>query len=198
MSIKDYIFDIPWIFIKLRAILQSGFKTEKAIIRERIPKNASVLDFGCGTGQYSELFESSKYVGVDVPGPHLNYAKRQFPKKTFITFSENFIVPSKSNFFDWVTCFAVVHHVPPDGAKVFREEVLRLLKRHGRILIVDPVPVANQKSLLSKSLLSFDRGHFPRLPRKVIEIFGKTVKVRENRTIKIGSYSMYVLVLEKK
>ncbi len=198
MSIKDYIFDIPWIFIKLRAILQSDFKIEKSIIQEHIPKNANVLDFGCGTGQYSGLFEDNKYVGVDVHGPHLNYAKKQFSKKTFITFSENFIVPQESNLFDWITCFAVVHHVPPEGIKVFREEILRLLKRHGRILIVDPVPVPNQKSLWSKFLLSFDRGRFPRIPEKVIEVFGKTVKVEENRTVKIGSYLMYILVLEKK
>jgi SAM-dependent methyltransferase len=198
MSIKDYIFDIPWIFIKLRAILQSDFKIEKSIIQEHIPKNANVLDFGCGTGQYSELFEDNKYAGVDVPGPHISYAKRRFPKKTFVTFNEDFIVPWRSSFFDWIICFAVIHHVPPEGTKVFREEILRLLKPRGKILIVDPVPVESQKSAWSKSLLSLDRGRFPRLPGKVIEIFDKTVKVKEDRTIKIGSYSMYVLVLEKK
>ena len=198
MGLRDIFFDIPWIFVKFRALLQGGFKTEKRIIRESIPRNAGVLDFGCGTGQYSELFEDDKYVGIDMQGPHLKYAKRQFPKKTFLLFDTEFTVPWKSAFFDWVICFAVVHHVPPDGTKRFREEILRLLKSKGRILIVDPVPVANQQSIWSKFLLSFDRGRFPRLPEKTIEMFGKSVKVAENNTIKIGSYTMYVLVLEKK
>ncbi len=198
MTIRDLIFDVPWIFVKSRSILHGGFRTEKGLIRSYINSVDHVLDFGCGTGQYSDLFDADKYVGVDLPGPHLRYAKKWYPAKTFLVFDTNFRVPWRSLSFDWVLCFAVVHHVPPNGVGRFQEEILRVLKPGGRMLIWDPTPVSRQESAWSKFLLTIDRGRFPRLPDSVIDMFRDAVRVEENRLIKAGPYNGYLLVMEKK
>jgi len=198
MTIRDLIFDIPWIFIKSRLLLHGGFRTEKGLIRSYVNPSDYVLDFGCGTGQYAELFTADKYVGIDMAGPHLQYARKQYPTKTFLAFDTDFRVPYKSFFFDWILCFAVVHHIPPDGVGRFREEIMRVLKPGGRMLILDHVPVFYQGSARAKFLLSIDRGRFPRLSETVIDMFEDAVKVKEHMQMKTGPYTDYLLILEKR
>ena len=198
MTIRNLIFDIPWIFIKSRSILHGGFQTEKGLIRSHVGPKEHVLDFGCGTGQYAELFDEKRYVGIDIAGSYLRYARKQYPTKTFLGFDKNFSVPRESLFFDWVLCFAVVHHVPHEGVERFCGEILRVLRRAGQILILDHLPVSQQGNAWSKFLLSIDRGHFPRSPESVIDMFGNAVRTKEKTLIKTGPYSDYLLVLEKR
>lgn len=198
MTVRDLIFDIPWIFRKSRSILHNDFKVERGLIHSSIGKADLVLDFGCGSGQYSELIEDEKYTGVDIDGPHLGHARAWYPRKRFLAFNENFGIPCGDGSFDWVICIAVVHHIPPNGVTRFRDEILRVLRQSGRILVWDPVPVPHQEGLLSKFLFSIDRGRFPRLPEAVIGLFGDAIAVKENTRVKAGPYSGYLLILEKK
>ena len=195
MGLKDLIFDIPWFFVNARSVLHNGFRVERSFLAGNLSRDSKVLDFGCGTGQFSVL--AALYAGVDIEGPHIRYAQRNFPGKEFVFFGGDFSVPLESELFDAVFCIHVVHHVPPEGERVFREEVLRLLKKGGRILIADHLPVANQGNVLSKFLLSIDRGKFPRLPEQTATIFGESVRIISKENVKSGPYSMYLLVLEK-
>jgi SAM-dependent methyltransferase len=195
MGLKNLIFDVPWFFVNARSVLHNGFRVEKEFIAGNLSGNSKVLDFGCGTGQFSVL--AANYAGVDIEGPHIRYAMRKFPEKDFAIFGADFSVPIESERFEAVFCIHVVHHVPPDGERVFREEVLRLLKTGGRILIVDHFPIANQGSVLSRFLLSIDRGKYPRLPEETATIFGASVRMVSKEYVKSGPYSMYLLVLEK-
>lgn len=58
----------PAIFIFLRNWFEGGFRRQKQILREYFKLNSgeSVLDIGCGTGEFSAFFGSAVYTGVDV------------------------------------------------------------------------------------------------------------------------------------
>lgn len=197
MTLKDFIFDIPWIFIGVRSLMQSGFKKEKKIIRENVPRDAKVLDFGCGTGQYAVLFDENSYYGVDIKGPSLEYAKRTFSNKTFLHFDDDFRVSLASDSFDWIICSAVIHHIPPSGETRFKSEIVRLLNKDGKILIIDIFPNAHQRTTLGRFLVSADRGKYPRMPEQTVRLFGEKMKSEKMQVIKAGPYLMYVLVLKK-
>lgn len=45
----------------------------------------NVLDFGCGIGSSSCLFDSATYLGVDCDNERIKYAKELYPNYSFIT-----------------------------------------------------------------------------------------------------------------
>ncbi len=46
-------------------------------IKKNINKKKYVLDFGCGTGFFSKLFNSKKYLGVDININFVSVAKKK-------------------------------------------------------------------------------------------------------------------------
>ncbi len=196
-TLKNLVFDFAWISDRIRGFLHNGFALEKKIIHATISSHAKVIDFGCGTGQFSKWFRDDCYVGIDIPGPHLCAARRRVPTKTFLEFDCSFNVPWKSHYFDWVLCFHVIHHVPPEGESKFEGEILRVLKRRGHVLLIDQLPAEYQSNKISQFLVHHDRGHFQRLPNQVIKLFTNTMRVKKEWTIRTGPYRYYVLILRR-
>ena len=42
------------------------YERKKEFLKKWIPEHVRVLDFGCGPGNFSELFKKDAYMGVDV------------------------------------------------------------------------------------------------------------------------------------
>lgn len=59
------------------------------------PRSLRTLDFGCGTGNFTDCFDS--YLGVDISESLLSFAKRAYPKKRFILLKHP--IPSESAIF---------------------------------------------------------------------------------------------------
>ncbi|MBU4310929.1 class I SAM-dependent methyltransferase, partial [bacterium] len=70
----------PFIYHK---IVRPKFAIKKYIlnvIKEEFDfENKKVLDFGCGTGSNSFIFDSSHYLGVDINKERIAYAQKLFP-----------------------------------------------------------------------------------------------------------------------
>ncbi len=60
----------------------------KKILRKYLPNSKSLLDLGCGTGQYSNLMTKLKLdvVGVDRSSSMLNIAKKKYKKNKRLSF----------------------------------------------------------------------------------------------------------------
>ncbi len=94
-----------------------------------------VLDYGCGTGEFSVFFDESGYVGVDSDCESVETARKRFPTKSFYVLEES---GWRSRMFDTIVMCAVMEHLKdPEGViSGFRP----LLNVPGRIVITSPNP----------------------------------------------------------
>jgi len=92
--------------------------------------NGDLLDVGCGTKPYQDLFSVKKYIGLDIDSTHtknLGVADYLYDGKKF---------PFTDASFDVVLCNQVFEHVfNPDE---FLAEIVRVLKINGTLLLTVP------------------------------------------------------------
>jgi len=96
-------------------------------------KGGKVLDIGCGTGLFLELFNTNPddYVGIDPSGKMLEHAHKKFPKHQFlVTDFETF--PARI-LYDYVVClFGGVSHINPKSIN----NIKRHLKPGGKYFLM--------------------------------------------------------------
>lgn len=90
-----------------------------------------VLDYGCGSKPYRNLFECQTYIGVDVKNSGHDHSNSEID----YYISEN-RVPLPDAQFDFVICIEVLEHV--DDLDAVLNEISRLLKVGGVLLITTP------------------------------------------------------------
>ncbi len=144
---------------------------KKIIQKEFNFKNSKILDFGCGTGSKSFIFESKNYLGVDIDKKRINFAKKLFPKYTFKVIKNN-ILPVNNNTFDYICIFATIHHIPDFIFKEHIREFKRVLKDNGKIIIIEPVFSKNHK-FNNWFMKIFDDGKFIRYEKEYKKLFSK-------------------------
>ncbi|MCO5144083.1 MAG: class I SAM-dependent methyltransferase [Oligoflexia bacterium] len=92
--------------------------------------NGKVLDIGCGSKPYENLFKVSKYIGLELDSDR----NRQNTKADFFYDGKSF--PFKENEFDFIICNQVLEHVFEPN--LFLQEVRRVLKPTGKALFTIP------------------------------------------------------------
>jgi SAM-dependent methyltransferase len=98
-----------------------------------------LLDFGCGSKPYRDLFTVTEYVGVDLenPGhPHLN--------EEIDVFYDGKKIPFPDNHFDAVFSSEVVEHI--FNLEEILQEVKRVMKPGGKILVTCPFSISEHES----------------------------------------------------
>ena len=111
-----------------------------------------VLDVGCGTGRLAITFArrvapSGSAAGID-PAPEMikratsRARKQQVPVAFQVAFAQRLPFPNAT--FDAVACTLALHHVAEDDQQSAVQEMYRVLKPEGRLLIAE-----------------FDQGHGP-------------------------------------
>jgi ubiquinone/menaquinone biosynthesis C-methylase UbiE len=111
-----------------------------------------VLDVGCGTGRLAMTFAtqvapSGSVAGID-PAPEMikratsRARKQQVPVAFQVAFAQRLPFPNAT--FDAVACTLALHHVAEDDQQSAVQEMHRVLKPDGRLLIAE-----------------FDQGHGP-------------------------------------
>ncbi len=107
-------------------------------LNEKIPKDASVVDIGCGTGQLVSLLslERSNVVGIDLSESSLAKAiklKEKFDLKSLRLFQADIFNIRIDEQFDYVLCLGVLHHTM--NAKEGFRQILKLVKPGGYVVI---------------------------------------------------------------
>jgi SAM-dependent methyltransferase len=93
--------------------------------------NGITLDIGCGSKPYAKLFNTEKYIGIDIEVSGHNH--KDSPVDIFY---DGITIPFKDNYFDSIVCFEVLEHVfNPEG---FLKEANRVLKPGGSAVFTVP------------------------------------------------------------
>ena len=90
--------------------------------------NGKILDVGCGSKPYENLFDCKEYLGLEIIG-NKNKSKADF-------FYEGITFPFEDNTFDSVFCSQVFEHV--FEPELFLKEINRVLKPNANIFMTIP------------------------------------------------------------
>jgi len=101
-----------------------------------------VIDVGCGIGLgHAEISESvGELNGVDVSTESIEIAKSNNPKAYYETYDGEKL-PFENNTFDCAYAICVLHHVPKDKRQLFVDEMNRVLKPGGLMIVIEHNPL---------------------------------------------------------
>ena len=121
-------------------------------LQDFVPKNAKVLDYGCGHGRICWEFWSKGYqrvTGVDSSFKMIETAKNTYPGLEFRVV-ENSVYPFDNQSFDVVLLFTVLTSVPADEDQLAIVNGSYRVLNQGGILYVSDLPLQNDKRNLDR------------------------------------------------
>jgi SAM-dependent methyltransferase len=101
-----------------------------------IPTTASVLDFGCGNGEFLNAVQATRRIGVDLRASRASSLDEGVEFIHSVDFRMHGI---ETNSIDVVFCSNLLEHIPDRAAVTdFLLEVRRVLRPDGRLLVLGP------------------------------------------------------------
>ena len=137
-----------------------------------------ILDLGCGPADILLNLPDVAYVGIDMNSAYIAHAERRFANRgTFLLTKVNREMVRRFSLadFDLVLATAVLHHLNDDEAMQLFEVARAVLKPGGRLITLDGCFVAGQ-SLITRFILSRDRGKYVRTKDAYLSIAQRTFK----------------------
>jgi SAM-dependent methyltransferase len=122
----------------------------------------SILDLGCGTGEFLSFVPGCRYVGIDLHDKYIKRAQKMFGGlSTFIVGSAEEAPVLCHERFHIVVCFGLLHHLDDSAVLKTLDGARTLLEPGGRLVTIDPCYVEGQAKF-AKFLIGRDRGEFVR------------------------------------
>ena len=133
----------------------------------------SVIDIGCGTGDFTPLFSKKEYLGIDINPRYIAYAQKHYSYR-FIC--HNVIDYDFKNYkFDASLFISTFHHLSDTQSKIILKKTSIITRKI--IIIIDLNP---ETSLIKKFLIRLDRGNYVRTTKEKIALlspYGKIIHV---------------------
>ena len=141
-------------------VVEPLIKSLRATSMKMVPPEEKmlVLDVGCGTGTYLDLYQkgSSRVFGMDRSPAMIDIARTKLGKRAELHLGDASQMPYNDATFDLVVAFFALHEMPtPIRSKVVNESK-RVMKKDGRILLVDyhPGPIRFPKGWILKIVIT--------------------------------------------
>ena len=131
---------------------------------KRIKKFKRVLNFGGATGEeLLPIINKIEEIYIIEPSKKLRVKKIKGKSIKYITPKPDGKLKFKKNYFDLITCFGTLHHIP-NVSHVFKE-LVRVLKKDGYLLVREPIVSMGDWRRTRKSLTKRERG----IPEKIFD-----------------------------
>jgi ubiquinone/menaquinone biosynthesis C-methylase UbiE len=120
------------------------------IFAGRDQRRLRLLDVGCGTGRSLDFFKQAwprlPALGIDMSEAYLAEAKLHLRRWGWIdlTVANGETLPLKSESHDAATAVFLFHELPPKVRRVVFGELARVLKRGGRLVILDSLQIGDE------------------------------------------------------
>jgi ubiquinone/menaquinone biosynthesis C-methylase UbiE len=181
---------IPWIYNLRFLVAGNQQKTKEYILSNyRNLSCKSVLDVGCGTGDFAPLFSPVHYLGVDINPQYIIHAKRAYPHEFLaadvVTYSWG------KRMFDAALFISTLHHLSDTHVHRLFPPLLRITKK--AIIIVDLNP---ETSFLKYLLVAADRGDYVRTTAQKIALLSRygTIQNMVHFSTRLASQTGMVLI----
>jgi len=134
-----------WLALTLDNPIRRLIHNPEKILSMYIERGQTVLDLGCGSGIFTIALaklvgETGRVIAVDVQDEMLQMVRKKAAKEglesRIITYKSGQNRIGISDRVDFALAFYMVHEVP--NTEAFLKEIASLLKREGRLLIVEP------------------------------------------------------------
>jgi SAM-dependent methyltransferase len=147
----------------------------------------SVLDVGCGIGQYAAL-SAGPYLGIDITERYIQLARRRYrhqPGREFRT-ADVMALETERQTFDIVLMVDLLHHL--DDAVC--ENLLAIAARLSRDLVVSLEPVTEQHNRAGRWIVDHDRGaHMRSLAAYQRLLASSPLVIRHSEELRLGPIS---------
>ncbi len=122
------------------------YKAKKLAEWLPLSSKISILDFGCGDGVMTNFvqqsFPQAGVYGVDPSPKSIQAASQQFPHLHFsLSSEESTQLHFKTDFFDIIFSAGVFHHIPFEQHKSYLQELFRILKVGGTLVLFELNPL---------------------------------------------------------
>lgn len=155
---KDPYRNVAGIYDRLFESMNKGLRLVG--IRLFLPaKGMNILDVGCGTGTYLDLYrryECNLY-GLDLSPSMLEVARKRLGNAAILELGNATDMPYEDNQFDLVITMLSLHEISAETRSAVIMEMKRVLKKDGRILLIDfhPGPYQPLQGWISKVIIFF-------------------------------------------
>ncbi len=169
---------------------------KKLQLISRYYKTGKILDIGCGTGEFLNVCKNAKWdvIGIE---PDLDAKKMAIENYGLNVKEESEIKNLESESFDIISMWHVLEHVPQLNERI--EELKRLIKKNGIILIAVPNCTSLDASIYSEHWAAYD------LPRHLYHFSPEDIEsVFKNHNLEVFKIlpmifdSFYVSILSEK
>lgn len=149
-------------------------------------RDKKVLDFGCGTGNNCILFDSSKYLGIDIDSDRIKYARKLNSEYNFKVVDSN-LKEIKDSSYDRILISAVLHHISDSDINDYIDDFKRILKPDGQIMIYEPYYSADFK-IGNWVMKTFDEGEYIRNEQQYLKLFEKDFNSKVHTRFKMINF----------
>jgi SAM-dependent methyltransferase len=148
-----------------------------------LTQNESMLDIGCGIGQFSKLSQGD-YLGIDMNERHIDYATKM-KRRDNITFrcADAATLLNEGSRFDIVLMVDILHHLSDAQCADVLTAASKLAKR----CVVSFEPVAEQSNFVARWMNDHDQGEYVRPLAGLQELFERSpLAIVESVPLRIG------------
>lgn len=194
---SEWLSNRPFLFNILRRIIEFNFVSTKRVIKNEFLLTLNygkTLDVPCGTGEFCMLFGANSYIGIDISQKYVDYAIKKYPRTFYCRNAlENGF---ETSYFDNIIMIGFLHHLDKELVYEALKETARVLKKNGKMLLIEDAPTRSKLNYIGKCLQRYDIGDNIRPAEYYQDILSENFIITRYYPIRSGfwDYSVFVLL----